>query len=1041
MSLPPTPVIPSGPPPSEALDGLMAIYGKLTSQLPPAMEEAVEGAEIGHCRLCERIAEGGMGVVWRAEQLEPVHREVAVKILKHGMDTAEFVRRFHIELEALARLEHPNIARVYDAGMTPRGRPFLVMELVREAAPVTDFCRRTGADLRARLELFAKICATVQFAHQRGVIHRDLKPSNLLVSCEDGVPRPVVIDFGVARAAGPAGEGGTLATEPGRILGTPAYMSPEQAAAGEAATDTRSDVYALGCVLYELITGQPPFDHSRIRTSSLIELARLLHDEHPPTPSDRLRREGDTVLAAKVRGELNWIVMKALAKDPAQRYPTAAGLEDDVRRYLRGDAVNARPASVIYRLRKFAARHKPAAAATLAALLSLVVMTGVSLYQARREARERQNAEAILRFFDEDLVTAARLAADAGGTADPLDAAARRVDVEFSDRPVLAARLRTTLGRAYLKMGDPARAGHVLPDAWKVLTSELGAEHPETLRAAAGVAEWKLATGETAESERLWRSLLPALEKNGPGDEALEAALGLARALGRAGKTPDAIREFESLLARARRSPGGKAEFAERVALTFAAMLQVHGDLERADFLCSETLARRETRLSPDHPETLAAAGALAGVREASGEATSALTLLRRSFDGLRTSLGAGHPKTLAAQTTFAEACERLGDEQTALSLSIGAGHALAAAGRDAAAVDSFFNAGRLAERFHVAEYADRYRATAWDIRRRAGLPMEAASLPRSRAQFFSGNGHWYQRIEVPMSWTDAAAVCRELGGYLATSTSGEENTFLHWWLASSCVCWLGGYRDEAGRWGWVTGEPFVWAHWGEGEPSNSEGLERYLNFGSSLLTHFRKQAWWNDHQDSGTHSGWILTYPICEWDPPAVPPPSPAHTAQTASLPRTVARRYDCNGHWYARINIPMSWAGADTICRALGGRMACPRSSEENEFLFENFATDRLCWIGASDGAVEGQWTDAAGTPLTYAPWTAGEPNNSESVEHYAQFGSAPYAGIRYFGAEWNDADADGAWLARMITFPICEWDSQPALQTRPSPLPPVP
>ena len=1015
MSLPVTPTPQPEPPPSEALDGLMAIYGRLAAQLPPPIEEAVEGAVFGHCRLCERIAEGGMGVVWRAEQLEPVHREVAVKILKPGMDTEEFVRRFRMELEALARLEHPNIARVYDAGMTPRGRPYLVMELVRGAEPVTDFCRRTKADLRTRLELFARICATVQFAHQRGVIHRDLKPSNLLVSNEDGAPRPVVIDFGVARAAGPAGESMTLATEPGRILGTPAYMSPEQAAAGEGATDTRSDVYALGCVLYELITGEPPFDHARIRTSSLIELARLLREEQPPTPSDRLRRSGETVLAGKVRGELNWIVMKALAKEPGHRYAAAAGLEDDVRRYLRGDTVMARPASWAYRLRKFAARHKPAAAATVAAVISLLAMTGVSLYQARREARERQNAEAILRFFDEDLVAAARQAADASGSADPLDAAARRIAAEFGDRPVLAARLRTTLGRAYLKMGDAGRAGLMLPDAWQVLTAELGAQHPETLRATAGMAEWKLATGEAGESAKLWRGVLVAQA----GDR--EAALGLAQALGDSG---EARERFETLLAAA----GRDEDFAARVGLTFAAMLENQGEMERADALITEAVAQRQSRLGGEHPETLAAVSTLARVRERRGDTETALAMLRHSFDGLRASLGAGHPKALAAQTAFAEASERLGDEATALSLSISAGHALAAGGRDAAAAESFFNAARLAQHFHVAEYADRYRATGWSIRRRAGLPLEAAALPRSHAQRFAGNGHWYQRIEVPMSWTDAEEVCRALGGHLATVTTVEENTFLYWWMATSSVCWLGAFEDERGRWQWVTGEPFAWTQWAEGEPSNSDDAERWMNFGNSQLTHFRKGANWNDHGESGEHSGWLLTYPVCEWEPPAVPPPGPSSVEHAGKLPRTAARRFDCNGHWYARINVPLSWPEAEAVCLALGGRMACPRSSEENEFLFDAFASDRLCWIGATDRAAEGMWTDAAGAPLEFAPWTGGEPNNAESIEHYVQFGSAMRSGIREFGAEWNDADADGAWLARMMTFPIVEWNAAP-------------
>ncbi|HEX2746459.1 MAG TPA: protein kinase, partial [Verrucomicrobiales bacterium] len=801
---------------ASALDGMMAIYGRLTASLPPVVEEAVPGAEIGNFRLIEKLAEGGMGVVWRAGQLTPVHREVALKILKSGMDTLEFVRRFHIELEALARLEHPNIARVYDAGITPRGRPFLVMELVRDAEPVTDFCRRSGLDLRARLTLFAAICSAVQYAHQRGIIHRDLKPSNLLVSSGEETPRVVVIDFGVARAAGPAGDAANP-TEPGRIVGTPAYMSPEQAAGGEAAADTRTDVYALGCVLYELIAGEPPFDHERIRTSSLAELARLLRDEIPPRPSERLRRRNDAG-AAKVRGELDWIVMKALAKDPDRRYRAAAALEDDVRRFLRGDAVTARPASMAYRLRKLAARHKPATAAIVVAALSLLVMTAVSVRQARREMRERQNAEAILRFFDHDLVSAARQAADASGTSDPLDAAARRIASEFGDRPVLAARLRTTLGRAYLTMGDPARAERELPASFKILTRELGPHHAETLRAAAGMAELSLARGHPEDSLSRWREVLSSLEKEVRRDspEHLEASLGFAQAVA-AGQSPqEAVKPFEDLLLRSRTMPGADAGFSGRVALAFASTLE-HTDSARAESLIQEVVTAREKTLGPGHPETLAADTALAQVKEERGDAAAARDLLRRAADGFRSALGAAHPKTLAAQKRFAGSCERLGDEQTAMSVTISDAHALLSCGRDAEAIDEFLTASRLAQHFSLPESADRFRTTAWGISRRLGLPVAGKWLPRSRLARFQGNGHLYQRLEVPMSWTEADATCRALGGHLATVDSEAENDFIYQTMAAEYVCWLGARRHADSTWRWTTGEPFEWTRWAAG--------------------------------------------------------------------------------------------------------------------------------------------------------------------------------------------------------------------------------
>ena len=1006
----------------------MSIYGRLTSGLPPDVEEAAPGAVIGNFRLVECIAEGGMGVVWRAEQTTPIAREVAFKILKLGMDTARFVRRFHQEMETLARLEHPNIARIYDAGVTPRGRPFLVMELVRDAAPVTAWCRQHNLPLAERLNLFGVVCSAVQFAHQRGVIHRDLKPSNLLVGSGDGTPRPVVIDFGVAHAARDPGDGMIL-TEPGRLLGTPAYMSPEQVDAGEAAADTRSDIYSLGCVLYELITGQPPFEHERIRTSSLVELARILREEDPPAPSERLRASGDADGASRLRRELDWIVMKALARNPEQRYPSAAALEDDVRRFLRGDAVTARPSTALYRLRKFAARHKQATAATLAAVISLLAMTGVSLWQARREANERRNAEKILRFFDDNIVTAAHEAAESSGSADPFENAARRINEEFGDRPVLAARLRTTLSRARLKLGHNTQAAGDLEESLRVLTDELGAEHPETLRAAAGLAEWRLLAGSADESVKDWRRILPALRKSSDRREEKEAELGLARALAETGARSEAAELFAALLKAARDQPADR-EFASRAALAYGKMRAQAGDTALAEPLVGEAVALREAALGREHPDTLAAVGTLAGIEERLGKSAEALTLLRRVADGLRTALGGSHPRTIAAQKALADSCERLGDETTAISLSIAAGHALASSGRDAEAIASFLNASRLSQYHGLPEYADRFRVVAWDLSRRLGLPADGPHLPRSLAVEFPENGHWYQRFEVPMKWTEAEVACRGLGGHLATVSSEAENAFIYHNFASACACWLGGFRDGSGAWRWSTAEPFVWTHWAEGEPSNTDSQENFLNFGNSSLTFFRKGDAWNDHREAGDHAGWILTYPVCEWEPPAMPPAAPSPVEHALLLPRTSVRRFAGTGHWYARINLPMPFADAEAVCRALGGLPACVNTAEENAFLFEQFASDRLCWLGGSDREHEGEWKWASGEPFSYTNWTSGEPNNSEGAEHCMQFGLKADTGLRSFGSEWNDCSGDGTWLRRFLTHPVCEWDHEPAL-----------
>ena len=275
------------------------------------------------------------------------------------------------------------------------------------------------------------------------------------------------------------------------------------------------------------------------------------------------------------------------------------------------------------------------------------------------------------------------------------------------------------------------------------------------------------------------------------------------------------------------------------------------------------------------------------------------------------------------------------------------------------------------------------------------------------------------------MSWTDGEAACRAIGGHLATATSEAENSFLYKWMGEGCVCWLGASRDPAGHWQWVTGEPFAWSHWAEGEPSNTNDQEHFINFGNSTLTFFRKGSFWNDHSDSGEFSGWMLTYPVCEWEPPATPPPRPSYAAAAASLPRTSVRYFGFTRQWYARINIPMSWTEAAAVCEALGGRLASAGSPEENEFLFTEFASDRLCWLGGSDLKTAGEWRWTDGESVVYAPWAPGEPNNTEGFEHFTQFGNAPFSTIRSFGAEWNDAADDGTWQTRYLTFPICEWD----------------
>jgi WD40 repeat protein len=373
---------------AEALAGDFLQRTEPFEKAPPAGGSAEQAGDlIGRYKLLQQIGEGGFGTVWMAEQREPVRRRVALKIIKLGMDTRQVIARFEAERQALAMMDHPNIAKVFDAGATDSGRPYFVMELVA-GIQIVEYCDTEALDTRARLGLFEQVCRAIEHAHQKGVIHRDIKPSNVLVTLHDGRPVPRVIDFGIAKATDAELTEKTYFTEHRQMIGTPAYMSPEQADMPGLDIDTRSDIYSLGVLLYELLTGETPFDAGQLLSKGFVEMMRIIREVDPPKPSTRLstarrgavgpRRGGDPRrLGAMVRGDLDWIVMKCLEKDRRRRYPTADGLAADVRRYLAGDAVSAAPPGVAYRARKFVRRHRSAvvgaSAFTAALLLGLSV--------------------------------------------------------------------------------------------------------------------------------------------------------------------------------------------------------------------------------------------------------------------------------------------------------------------------------------------------------------------------------------------------------------------------------------------------------------------------------------------------------------------------------------------------------------------------------------------------------------------------------------------------------------------------------------------
>jgi serine/threonine protein kinase/WD40 repeat protein len=390
--------------PAAALGAAGAFTALHGQQGPTVPHRERPGTVIGPYKLLQQIGEGGMGVVWMAEQTQPVQRKVALKVIKPGMDSQEVMARFEAERQALAMMDHVNIARVFDAGATESGRPYFVMELVH-GVPITKYCDDNHLTPRERLELFMPVCQAIQHAHQKGIIHRDIKPSNVMITLYDGKPVPKVIDFGVAKATEQKLTERTLFTQYGTMVGTLEYMSPEQAEMSALGVDTRSDIYSLGVLLYELLTGSTPLSHKRVKEAAYGEVLRMIKEEEPPRPSTRLSESGEALasisaqrrmepakLATLLRGELDWIVMKTLEKDRNRRYETATGLSADVQRYLKDEAVLACPPSALYRFRKFARRNKGILATACVVVLTLVLGTGVSAWQAIQATQQAARA-------------------------------------------------------------------------------------------------------------------------------------------------------------------------------------------------------------------------------------------------------------------------------------------------------------------------------------------------------------------------------------------------------------------------------------------------------------------------------------------------------------------------------------------------------------------------------------------------------------------------------------------------------------------------
>jgi non-specific serine/threonine protein kinase/serine/threonine-protein kinase len=586
-----------------------------------------------------------MGEVWLAEQEEPVRRQVALKMIKAGTDNHEVIARFESERQALALMNHPGIARVLDAGSTPGGTPYFVMEYA-PGVPITIYCDDHRFSIRQRLELFMLACEGVQHAHQKAVIHRDLKPSNILVSETDGRPAPKIIDFGIAKALTVRLTENTMFTRAGVLIGTPEYMSPEQAAASNEYgsnpdIDTRTDVYSLGVILYKLLTGAPPLD---LRNMSLEEFLRRLRDEEPSRPSTKIRIQDPNTsaelarrratepkaLIKQIRGDLDSIALKALEKDPARRYGSPSDFAADIARYLRIEAVLAVPPSAAYRAGRFARRHRGAMFAAGAFLAVLIVAAGISVWQsvrASREAGAAQQEAAVARavndFLQNDLLAqaSANTQSEQHNKPDPdikvrtaLDRAAARIGGKFDRLPEVEAAIRDTIGQTYLDLGLYPEAKKQLVRALELHRRVLGEENPKTLESTTGVARAAFRQGEYSEAERLHSRTLTVQRR----------VLGMEH--------PDTLESMNDL----------------------ADVYSVQDKNAQAEELLDQTVAIRRRLLGLENRETLGAMNDLANVYVNLGQYAKAEALYRQIFEIALRVLGPEHPWTVSFMDNLA---------------------------------------------------------------------------------------------------------------------------------------------------------------------------------------------------------------------------------------------------------------------------------------------------------------------------------------------------------------------------------------------------
>src|SRR5271166_1380430 len=617
---------------------------------------------IGPYRLVRILGEGGMGQVWLAEQTAPLQRLVAIKLIRAGVSDNVLLERFESERQALARMNHPAIAKVFDAGAAPDGTPYFVMEYV-PGIPITLYCDQKRLSIPDRLALFVKVCEGVQHAHQKAIIHRDLKPANILVTELDGKPAPHIIDFGIAKAIAERDSLATMFTRAGNFIGTPAYMSPEQADPEVRDIDTRTDVYSLAVILYELLTGTLPFDPTQWRSEVVQEALKRLRDVDPPLPSiqfakkttaqhdtatqtARLRNTDPHELVSQLRGDLDWITMKALEKDRARRYGTPSELAGDIHNFLNNQPVTARPASATYRFQKYVRRHRLAvsvATAGIVLLIAFAVMQAVQIHRITAErdrtARERDRANRIADFMTKMFKVSdpSESRGNSITAREVLDKASKQIDTGLAKDPELQAQMMNTMGNVYQNIGLYAQAESLMRRAMDIRSRVLGPQSREALDSMSSLAQVLTDESQLPEAEKLARqSYIVARTSLGRGDpDTLLNGLALTALLLDLSRFPECEAVLDEMSASVDqvKDPDLRSSIAARMQTNFAIAYAYQGKSADAEKSFRAVYELHLKRYGPDHPATLNALTNVANTLLQQDKYTDAETLYKQVLD------------------------------------------------------------------------------------------------------------------------------------------------------------------------------------------------------------------------------------------------------------------------------------------------------------------------------------------------------------------------------------------------------------------------